>query len=98
MRLDRVHTVADGLAAPFAGNHTLAHAQAYVDAMVTVSDEEIVGAMGLIMERCKVVAEPAAAASLAALLSGRVALPAGAAVVCVLSGGNVDRERLKALL
>jgi threonine ammonia-lyase medium form len=98
VRLDRVSTVADGLAAPFAGKHTLAHIQAHVDAMVTVSDEEIVGAMGLIMERCKVVAEPAAAASLAALLSGRVALPAGAAVVCVLSGGNVDRERLKALL
>jgi len=98
VHLDRVDTVADGLAAPFAGRHTLAHVQAYVDDLVIVSDREIVEAMGLILERCKVVAEPAAASTLAALLSGKVSLPQGFTVVCVLSGGNVDRERLKALL
>jgi threonine ammonia-lyase medium form len=98
VHLDRVDTVADGLAAPFAGEHTLAHVQAYVDDMVIVSDQEIVEAMGLILERCKVVAEPAAASTLAALLSDRVSLPQGSTVVCVLSGGNIDRERLKALL
>jgi threonine ammonia-lyase medium form len=98
VHLERVNTVADGLAAPFAGQHTLAHVQAHVDDVVIVSDEEIVEAMALIMERCKVVAEPAAAATLAALLSGRVSLPPESTVVCVLSGGNVDRERLKALL
>jgi len=98
VHLDRVDTVADGLAAPFAGQHTLAHVQAYVDDLVIVSDQEIVEAMGLILERCKVVAEPAAASTLAALLSGKVGLPRGSTVVCVLSGGNVDRERLKALL
>ncbi len=98
VHLERVATVADGLAAPFAGQHTLAHVQAYVDDLVIVSDEEIVEAMGLIMERCKVVAEPAAASTLAALLSGRANLPPGSTAVCVLSGGNIDRERLKALL
>jgi threonine ammonia-lyase medium form len=98
VHLDRVDTVADGLAAPFAGQHTLAHVQAYVDDLVVVSDQEIVEAMGLILERCKVVAEPAASSTLAALLSGKVNLPRGSTVVCVLSGGNVDRERLKALL
>ena len=98
VHLDRVDTVADGLAAPFAGQHTLAHVQAYVDDLVIVSDQEIVEAMWLILERCKVVAEPAAASTLAALLSGKVNLPQGSTVVCVLSGGNVDRERLKALL
>jgi len=96
--LERVDTVADGLAAPFAGQHTLAHVQTHVDDVVIVSDEEIVEAMWLIMERCKVVAEPAAASTLAALLSGRASLSPGSTVVCVLSGGNVDRERLKALL
>jgi len=98
VHLDRVDTVADGLAAPFAGQHTLAHVQAYVDDMVMVSDEEIVEAMGLILERCKVVAEPAAASTLAALLSGKASLPQGSTVVCLLSGGNIDRERLKTLL
>jgi threonine dehydratase len=98
VHLDRVNTIADGLAAPFAGKHTLAHVQAYVDDMVIVSDQEIVEAMVLILERCKVVAEPAAVSTLTALLFGRINLPRNATVVCVLSGGNVDRERLKVLL
>ena len=95
VHLDHVDTLADGLAVPFAGKYTLAHVQNRVDDIVIVSDHEIIEAMWLIFERCKVVAEPAAAATLAALLSGRVGLPQGATVLCVLSGGNVDRERLK---
>src|SRR5258708_4521605 len=98
VHLDKVNTIADGLAAPFAGEHTLAHVQAFVDKVVIVSDQEIVNAMGLIMERCKVLAEPAAASTLAAVLSGKLSLPPGATVLCVLSGGNIDRERLKTLL
>jgi threonine dehydratase len=98
VHLDRVDTIADGLAAPFAGVHTLAHVQAYVDDVLTVTDREIVEAMGLIMERCKVVAEPAAASTLAALLSGKTDLPTGSVVLCVLSGGNVDKERIQELL
>lgn len=98
IRLDRVDTIADGLAAPFAGRHTLAHVQARVDDIVIVSDEEIVEAMGRILERCKVLAEPAAASTVAAVLSGRVEVPSGSKVVCVISGGNIDRDRLKALL
>jgi len=98
VRLERVTTVADGLAAPFAGAHTLAHVRKFVDAMVTVPDQQIIEAMGLILERCKVLAEPAASAGVAALLSGKAGVRPGAAVVCVLSGGNIDRERLKNLL
>lgn len=96
--LDIVNTVADGLAAPFACEHTLAHVQKYVDDVVLVTDEEIIEAMFLILERCEVVAEPAAASSFAALLSGKVNVPAGSKVVCVLSGGNIDRARLRDLL
>ena len=96
--LDSVNTVADGLAAPFAGEHTLAHVQKYVDEVVIVSDDEIIEAMLLIMERCKVVAEPAAAATLAALLYGKTQVSPGETVVCVLSGGNIDRARLRELL
>lgn len=97
-RLERLDTVADGLAAPFAGRHNLAHVQALVDGMLLVEDREIVEAMKVVLERCKVLPEPAAAAPVAALLSGRLDLPPGATVVCVLSGGNVDAERLKGLL
>ncbi len=98
VRLEKVETIADGLAAPFAGRLTLAHVREHVYRVVTVTDREIVEAMGLILERCKVVAEPAAAASVAAILSGKLDTLRGATVVSVLSGGNVDRERLKTLL
>lgn len=98
VHLDRVDTIADGLAAPFTGEHTLAHVKAYVDQIVTVSDREIIESMWLIMERCKVMVEPAAAATLAALLSGKACLPRDCTALCVLSGGNVDRQALKSLL
>ena len=98
VRLDSLDTVADGLAAPFAGRHTLAHVQERVSEVVTVPDEAIVRAMRILLERCKVVAEPAAAAPLAALLERRVAVESGSRVVLVVSGGNVDAERLKQLL
>jgi threonine dehydratase len=77
---------------------TLSLTQRYVDEAVLVSDAEIAQAMGLILERCKLLAEPAAAASVAALLSGKITVAEGTKVVAILSGGNVDRERLKQLL
>lgn len=98
VRLERVDTVADGLAAPFAGRHNLQHVRALVDRVLTVNDREIVEAMRLVLERCKLLAEPAAAAAVAGLLSGQIEIDEGATVVCVLSGGNIDSERLRKLL
>lgn len=98
VHLDRVSTIADGLAAPFVGEHNLAHVQRYVDEVVVVTDEEIVRALVLILERCKVLAEPAAAATLAALCSARYRVPPASTVVCVLSGGNIDHVRLRSIL
>lgn len=98
LRLERLDTVADGLAAPFAGRHTLAHVRARVAQVVTVPDAAIVDAMRILLERCKLLAEPAASAPLAALIARRFVPPPGARVVCVVSGGNIDAERLKALL
>lgn len=98
VQLDGLDTVADGLAAPFVGQHNLDHVRAYVDDVVLVSDDEIIRAMVLILERAKVLAEPAAAASYAALLSGKIEREPGETVACILSGGNIDSERLVALL
>jgi threonine dehydratase len=98
VHLDRVSTIADGLAPPFAGEHTLRHVQWFVDQVVRVTDEEIVHAMRLLIERAKLAAEPSGAAGLAALLSGRAGVPEGSRVACVVSGGNVSRDRLKELL
>ena len=91
-------TIADGLDAPFAGRHTLAHIKARVDDLVIVSDTRIVEALRLVLAWSKLLAEPAGAASLAGLLAGDFDLPGDATVVCVLSGGNVDLTRLKELL
>ena len=85
------------MAAPFVGAHNLNHVRAFVDEVVTVEDADIVEAMWLIIERAKVLAEPAASATVAALLSGKVETTAGENVACVLSGGNVDRGRLSLL-
>jgi threonine dehydratase len=86
--LDRVATMADGIAVRSTCELTLAHTQAYVDDLVTVNEEEISRAMLLLLERAKAVVEPAGAAGLAAVLAGRI--PGTGPVVAVLSGGNVD--------
>jgi threonine ammonia-lyase medium form len=98
VRLDAVRTIADGLGAPFAGELTYAVVKAEVERVVLVTDEQIRQAMRLILERCKLMAEPAGAAPLAGLMSHDLGLARGARVVCVVSGGNVDLGRLKELL
>ncbi len=98
VRLDRIDTIADGLAAPFAGRLNLAHVQAYVDQMLIVTDRDIVAALGVLLERCKIVPEPAGAAALAPLLTGALPFEPGATVAFIICGGNIDRARLKSLL
>lgn len=97
-RMDAPRSVADGLCSPFAGGHTFAHVKQFVDRIVVVDDEAIVQALRAIIVRAKLAAEPAAAAPLAALMSGAVALPAGTRVVCVVSGGNLSPAILKEIL
>jgi threonine dehydratase len=71
--------------------------QRFVDDLVALPDREIFDAMIWIMERCKLVVEGAAAAPVAALLSGLVKLPKGSRVAVVLSGGNLNLDQLRAL-
>jgi threonine dehydratase len=91
-------SIADGLGAPFAGERTLAMGRRYLDGVILVSDAEIASAMRFATERMDQVLEPAGAAALAALLTGRVPLRRQDRVCAVLSGGNVDRERFDALV
>jgi threonine dehydratase len=95
--LESISTIADGLSAPFAGKLTHEIVRDMVDDVVLVSDAEILSAMRLLALRAKVVAEPAAAAGLAALIAGRVAPTAGPVVV-VISGGNVAAELVASAL
>jgi threonine dehydratase len=91
-------TIADGLAAPFTGALNLAIIQRTVDEVVLVEDDDLRAAMKLLLERAKLLAEPAGAAGLAALLAGKVVGTAGRKVVVVVSGGNADIGALPALL
>lgn len=86
--LDRVSTMADGIAVKRVCDLTLAHAEKYVDEVVTVTEEEIGRATLLLLERAKAVVEPAGATPLAAVMAGRV--PGSGPVCTVLSGGNID--------
>ena len=95
--LERVDCIIDGLRVKRVGEHTLAIVREMVDAVVTLPDAEIFDAMLWVMHHAKLVVEGAAAAPVGALLKGLVRAPAGAKVVCVLSGGNVDLEQLRGL-
>jgi threonine dehydratase len=94
-QLEEPHSVADGLAAPFAGEHTLAHVQRFVDRVVLVDDDAILRALRALIEQAKLAAEPAGAAGLAALMTGAVTLPPSSRVVCVVSGGNCSPDTLQ---
>jgi threonine dehydratase len=96
-KLAKVDSIADGLAARWVGELTFEHVRRLGVEIVTVTDAAITDAMWTILERCKVVAEPAGSAPLAALLSGAVTVEPRSRVVCVVTGGNVDREKLRSL-
>jgi len=89
----RPDTLADGMTPPFVGALPLAIAREAVDEVVTVTEAEIVEGMLLLMTRAKLYVEGSGAAATAALVAGKVKAPAGARVVAIVSGGNVDPER-----
>ncbi len=86
--LGSVSTIADGIAVKTPGELTLAHVAAYVDEIVTVTEEELARAVLLLVERAKQVVEPSGAAGLAAVLAGHGLYTEP--VVVLLCGGNVD--------
>ena len=84
------HSVADGLCAPFTGPLTFPLLRDLVDEVVLLSEAEILAGVRFVMERLKVVVEPAGAATVAALLAGKAGDLSGLRVGTVLTGGNVD--------
>jgi len=89
-------TIADGQQIDTPGARTFAVMRERVDAVVTVSDAEIVDAMRFAFERLKLVLEPSGASALAALLSGGL-VARGQRTGVILSGGNVDVARFREL-
>lgn len=87
--LDRVSTIADGIAVKNPGELTYEICEKYVDEMVTVTDDEISTAILALIEQQKLIAEGAGAVSVAAVMFNKVDVK-GKKVACLLSGGNID--------
>ena len=87
--LDHVSTIADGIAVKEPGEHTFQYVSQYVDEIVTVTDDEISAAIRALIERQKLIAEGAGAASVAAAMFNKVPIQ-GKKTVCLVSGGNID--------
>jgi threonine dehydratase len=89
---DVSRTIADGTRTQALGVRTFAHLRANLDAIVTVSEAEIVAAVRLAAERARLVVEPSGALGIAALVFKGNEIRAGldGSAVAVASGGNVD--------
>ena len=90
VRVTNHPTLADGLAVPEVGSNAFSLAKGYVDKLVCVSEDEIALAILRIIELEKSVVEGSAAATLAALLSGKLPELKGKKVVLPFCGGNID--------
>jgi threonine dehydratase len=88
VRLENFGTIADGIAVGRPGDITFEHVAKLVDEIVTVTEEDISRALLMLLERGKMVVEPAGSVGVAALLAGVV--PVETPAVAVLSGGNID--------
>ena len=85
-------TIADGISVKTPGKLTFEIIKEKIDKIVTVDDSEIINAMFLLMERSKVVVEPAGAVALAYILKHNP--ESGKNVVPILCGGNIDMHLL----
>jgi len=95
--LKSMDTIADGIAVKTPGDLTFSLAKKFVDEVVTVNDEEISNALYLMLQRAKLVVEPAGATSLAVILSKKVSLP-GKNIVALISGGNINLSLLTQII
>lgn len=95
--LERIDTIADGLAPTRVGDLTYAHVASLFDDVVLVTDDAIREAAVHLLERRKLIVEYSGAATVAALLSGAVSV-SGRRACAVLSGGNLDPSLLLAML
>ena len=87
--LETVQTFADGIAVKHPGDVTFEMVRKYVDAVVTVSEDEIAAAILALIEKQKLIAEGAGAVSVAAAMFHKLPIE-GKKVVCIVSGGNID--------
>lgn len=95
--LDTVQTVADGIAVKRPGDNTFEIVKKYVDDIALVSEDEVSSAILALIEKQKMIAEGAGAASVAAVMFNKFDLK-GKRVVCIVSGGNIDVTSLSRVI
>lgn len=91
-------TLADGLRTQSVGPLNFEHIRKYVDDIVTVTEDEIRGAMRHAITRARLVAEPSGAVTFAAWLFHQKELPESTKTVAVVSGGNLEPQLLAQVL
>ena len=96
--LPSVKSIADGLMAVRPGVINFEHVQAFVDDVITVSDEEIVRAARTLWDTARIAIEPSGATSVAGVLPRLEEWAKDGPVVAVLSGGNVSLTDLARLI
>ena len=97
VKLDKMTTIADGIAVKTPSQLTFDATKAYVDDILVVSDAEIAHSLYLLLQRAKILAEPAGVAALAAVLHKKISFK-GRKVVPVISGGNINTGLLEQIL
>ena len=98
VRLEKVATIADGLAAPMMGDMPYEIVRKYVDDVVLLEDDVIADAMRELLLNTKLLAEPAGATATAAVLQRAVPFRDGQRVAVMVSGGNIDLKKLASIL
>ena len=88
-------TIADTLAAPFSGKITLEYVKRFVDDILLVSESEIIDSLKFMIERLKVVPEPAAAACFVPILKRKININPQSKCMVIVCGGNIDVGTLK---
>ena len=95
--LDRVSTIADGIAVKKPGEITYEMVKHYVDDIALVTEDEIAAAILALIEKQKMIAEGAGAVSVAAAMFHKFPLE-GKKVVSLISGGNIDVTSLSRVI
>lgn len=90
-------TIADTLAAPFAGDITFEFVKEFVDEIINVSEQEMIDSLRIMIERLKIIPEPAASACLAPILFNKIKINPNSKCLVVVCGGNIDLKKLKSL-
>ena len=90
-------TIADTLAAPFAGKITFEYVKEYVDDIINVSEDEMIESLRVMIERLKIVPEPSASACFVPIVFNKLNVPSKSKCLVVVCGGNIDLKRIKSL-